>query len=56
MEKVKTATHQCHTQEEVRHFLDGLAEKGYDIRRDIIAIPFDPRFNEYRIFYILKND
>ena len=52
MNKVKTKTQQCYTQQEVREFLDGLAEKGYDLRHDILGIAFDPRFNEYRIFYI----
>lgn len=52
--KVKTATKQCYTQQEVREFLDEMAENGYDLRRDILGITFDPRFNEHRIFYISK--
>ena len=54
MNKVKTETQQCHTQQEVREFLDELAEKGYDLRHDILGITFDHRFNEYCIFYISK--
>ena len=42
--------------QEVKEFLNELADEGYDLRQDIISITYDDRYSYFNIFYIKKED